>query len=214
MKLSYFAALTVMFFLFGGCVKDSAESFLEACKKAEDAVNKKQYVIADELWEDIAQKYPDSWKVFYNWGTTLIEWDHDGEADAVSRYQKACIQFEKAAAIKSLSDEIFYNWANAYARIAEINPQDEDSYLQACEKYKKATEINSEKDQAFYNWGTALFNWAKLEGPDSQNKYQAACDKFQKATTINPDKYEAFNNWGLTLIYQSKIENEKKNYIY
>jgi tetratricopeptide (TPR) repeat protein len=191
-------------------MSDSTESFSEVCKKAEDAVQRGQYATADKIWEEIAEKYPDNWTVFYNWGTTLVRWGNHRGDSAIYRYQKACIQFEKASNLNDLSDQVYYNWGNAYAKIAKINPEDRESYYQACEKYKRATEINSVKDQAFYNWGTVLSDWAKLKGMDSQNKCLAACENFQKATEINPNKYEAFNNWGLTLVYQAKIEGDNK----
>ncbi|MHC4552961.1 MAG: tetratricopeptide repeat protein [Planctomycetota bacterium] len=165
---------------------------------------------ADILWEDISRKYPDNWKVFYNWGSILIKWGDDGGERAIDRYQKACIQFNEASNLNNLSDQVFFNWGNAYAKITKRIPENTENYYQACEKYKKATEINSEKDQAFYNWGTVLSDWAKLDGEDSRSKCQEACDKFQKAAQINPDKYEAFNNWGLALLYQVKIEKDDK----
>ncbi|MBM4102781.1 MAG: hypothetical protein FJ263_01855 [Planctomycetes bacterium] len=215
MRYFYFRVFSVITLLFiSGCAKDENESFRKAWDKAVEATDSGRYEIAEKLWKDIAQKYPDKYMAFYNWGAALLCWGNCGGSEAIIHYQQACVQLEKAANLNPKSDMVFYNWGNACAKIAGLNPKDATEYYrQACEKYRKSTEINPDKEQAFYNWGTILSNWAQLGGPDARNKYLEAYDKFQKATSIKPDKYEAFNNWGCALVYQSKIENNNKELI-
>jgi tetratricopeptide (TPR) repeat protein len=209
MRYFLLTALLIVFVIFFVGYRDyKVGVFYSDLSKALEAAKQEHYEDADKFFNELTLKYPDKYLVFYDWGTTLINWGNCGGKDALVHFQKACVQFEKAANLNPDFDQIFYNWGNTYARMTPLDSENIIYYSQACEKFQKATQINPNHASAFSGWGIMLLNWGQIQGDDAHEKYMAACNKFQIATTIKPDLYGAFNSWGDTLICLAQTEKD------
>ena len=111
------------------------------------------------------------------------------------KYERAELEFEKAAELSPNSPEVFSIWGAAL-RVQE-------KFKGANRRFARAYELAPEDEEIVFNWGMS-----KLFQKDSKG----AIDLFQKTLKLNPKHHMAYNFMGKSYGLKKDFPNEEANY--
>jgi len=111
------------------------------------------------------------------------------------KYERAEVEFEKAADLSPNSPELFSIWAAALRM--------QKKFKGANRRFARAYELAPEDEEIVFNWGMSrLF----------EKNADAAIDLFQKTLKLNPKHYLAYNYLGKSYGLKKDYPNEEANY--
>jgi len=111
------------------------------------------------------------------------------------KYERAELEFEKAAELSPNSPELFSIWATALRM--------QKKYKGANRRFARAYELAPEDEEIVFNWGMSrLF----------EKNADAAIDLFQKTLKLNPKNHLAYNYLGKSYGLKKDYPNEEANY--
>ena len=111
-------------------------------------------------------------------------------------YQRAEVEFEKAAELSPNSPELFSIWAAALRM--------QKKFKGANRRFARAYELAPEDEEIAFNWGMSrLF----------EKNADAAIDLFQKTIKLNPKNHLAYNYLGKSYGLKKDLPNEEANYV-
>ena len=111
------------------------------------------------------------------------------------KYERAEVEFEKAAELSPNSPELFSIWAAALRM--------QKKYKGANRRFARAYELAPEDEEIVFNWGMSrLF----------EKNADAAIDLFQKTIKLNPKNHLAYNYLGKSYGLKKDYPNEEANY--
>jgi Flp pilus assembly protein TadD/plastocyanin len=111
------------------------------------------------------------------------------------KYERAEVEFEKAAELSPNSPELFSIWASALRM--------QKKFKGANRRFARAYELAPEDEEIVFNWGISrLF----------EKNADAAIDLFQKTLKLNPKNHLAYNYLGKSYGLKKDYPNEEANY--
>ena len=112
------------------------------------------------------------------------------------KYERAEVEFEKAAELSPNSPELFSIWAAALRM--------QKKFKGANRRFARAYELAPEDEEIVFNWGMSrLF----------EKNADAAIDLFQKTLKLNPKNHLAYNYLGKSYGLKKDYPNEEANYV-
>ena len=112
------------------------------------------------------------------------------------QYERAEVEFEKAADLSPNSPEVFSIWAAALRM--------QKKFKGANRRFARAYELAPEDEEIVFNWGMSrLF----------EKNADAAIDLFQKTLKLNPKNHLAYNYLGKSYGLKKDYVNEEANYV-
>ena len=112
------------------------------------------------------------------------------------KYERAEVEFEKAADLSPNSPELFSIWASALRMQKKVKG--------ANKRFARAYELAPEDEEIVFNWGMSrLF----------EKNADAAIDLFQKTIKLNPKNHLAYNYLGKSYGLKKDYPNEEANYV-
>jgi len=133
--------------------------------------------------------------------------------DAVKCYDKAALlDPNKAFTFDQNKAKAFYDWGNAFYKLAEIK-RDEALFESASKNFKEAAylyETDIDKAFAFYDWGNALSSLANIK--QDVILFESAFEKYEEAIKLEQpdnDKASVFHNWGYAILKLAEIKQDE-----
>jgi Flp pilus assembly protein TadD/plastocyanin len=112
------------------------------------------------------------------------------------KYERAELEFEKAADLSPNSPEVFSIWGSALRM--------QKKYKGANRRFARAYELAPEDEEIVFNWGMSRLFEKDADG---------AIDLFQKTIELNPKNHLAYNYLGKAYGLKKDYPNEEANYV-
>ncbi len=112
------------------------------------------------------------------------------------KYEKAEVEFEKAADLSPNSPEVFSIWGAALRM--------QKKFKGANKRFGRAYELAPEDEEIVFNWGMSRLFEKNADG---------AIDLFKKTIKLNPKHYMAYNYLGKSYGLKKDYPNEEVNYL-
>jgi Flp pilus assembly protein TadD/plastocyanin len=112
------------------------------------------------------------------------------------KYEKAEVEFEKAAELSPNSPELFSIWGAALRM--------QKKFKGANRRFGRAYELAPEDEEIVFNWGMSRLFEKNADG---------AIDLFKKTLKLNPKHYLAYNYLGKSYGLKKDYPNEEANYM-
>jgi Flp pilus assembly protein TadD/plastocyanin len=112
------------------------------------------------------------------------------------KYERAELEFEKAADLSPNSPEVFSIWGAALRM--------QKKFKGANRRFGRAYELAPEDEEIVFNWGMSRLFEKNADG---------AIDLFQKTIKLNPKHYLAYNYLGKSYGLKKDYRNEEANYL-
>ena len=112
------------------------------------------------------------------------------------KYEKAEVEFEKAAELSPNSPELFSIWGAALRM--------QKKFKGANKRFGRAYELAPEDEEIVFNWGMSRMFEKNADG---------AIDLFKKTIKLNPKHYLAYNYLGKSYGLKKDYPNEEVNYL-
>jgi Flp pilus assembly protein TadD/plastocyanin len=113
------------------------------------------------------------------------------------KYEKAEVEFEKAAELSPNSPELFSIWGAALRM--------QKKFKGANRRFGRAYELAPEDEEIVFNWGMSRLLFEK--------NADGAIDLFKKTLKLNPKHYLAYNYLGKSYGLKKDYPNEEANYM-
>ncbi len=112
------------------------------------------------------------------------------------KYERAELEFEKAADLSPNSPEVFSIWGAALRM--------QKKFKGANKRFARAYELAPEDEEIVFNWGMSRLFEKDADG---------AIDLFQKTLKLNPKHYLAYNYLGKSYGLKKDYQKEEANYV-